>query len=59
MPQALQVTLEPTLGDFVELTRTDGYKEVESTLGYGRLVVTTAKKNELVATGQWTDVTPS
>lgn len=59
MPQALQVTFEPTLGDFVGVAWTAPYKVVESTLGYGLLVVTEAKKDELVATGQWTDVTPS
>lgn len=58
MPTPQHVTLEPAVQDLVGLSRVDGYKEVESTLGYGLLVVTSEKKDELVATGQWIDVTP-
>lgn len=59
MPQALQVTFDASAQDLVGLEWTSPYKVVESTLGYGVLVVTEAKKNELVATGLWTDITPA
>lgn len=58
MPQLYQVTFDPGFSDIAGDARTDGYTEVESTLGYGRMVVTPAEAADLVALGTWVEWVP-
>lgn len=58
MPQVYQVTFDPGFTDIAGDARTDGYTEVISTLGYGRMVVTPEVAAELVALGTWTEWEP-
>jgi len=58
MPQA-QPSHPPEFGDAVEADELDpihpgdGFAEIASTQGYGRLVVTVADAAEHIATGRW------
>lgn len=59
MPQTINPQFPPDIEDYSQVARTDSYKEVLSSLGYGTVVVTEAEATLLIATGDWTDVTPS
>lgn len=50
------VNFQPEVGDLSGTARVDGYVEAVSLLGYGVLVVTPDKLDELVATGEWEEL---
>lgn len=56
MPQQHSVTFDPALEDIAGDPRTDEYVEVLSDLGYGILVVSQERADELVDTGDWTEL---